>query len=318
MENEVNPKVLEVVERIRTSTPKRTVTEVIERAGVRDAKDKRSDYAWELPGGGHLLTVWTEFTHVHTANSRWFYVETLDTNTRRGGGARGPLQKRRAEFRLDCLRKMFAANQDCSAVLQINRLSIAELEANADAVVGVRVKDDERWHVAAWDEARNQVILVRGLKGWAPTSQEVDEHLAAGVFNLQSAPAPRPEPRIVFPDQAHRDLVEAAAIEHMTEFYVAQRHVVHDVSTENRGYDLEVVDAAGIPVQLVEVKGTSMIGESFFLSGNERKCAERVPAWRLAIVTNALTSPTESVYSAQEMENLFDFEPLVWKCGPKR
>jgi Domain of unknown function (DUF3883) len=104
----------------------------------------------------------------------------------------------------------------------------------------------------------------------------------------------------------------------MTEFYVAQRHVVHDVSTENRGYDLEVVDAAGIPVQLVEVKGTSMIGESFFLSGNERKCAERVPAWRLAIVTNALTSPTESVYSAQEMENLFDFEPLVWKCGPKR
>jgi hypothetical protein len=336
MQNEVNPRVLEVVERIRTSTPRRGITEVIERIGVRDARDKRSDYAWALTGGGFLLTVWSEFTYVHEANKRWFCVESLDTKrTRLGSGERGPLQQARAEFRVSCLRTMFTTKQDCSAVLQINRLSITQLEKNANAEVSVRVKDDERWHVAAWDEARNRAILVRGPRGWAPTTVEVDEYLTRlpmdSTFNTQmhrgapanEAPAPPvsppapPEPRLAFADQAHRDEVEAAAVAHMTSVYRQQGLVVRDVSKENLGYDLRVDDAEGATVHLTEVKGTSMLAEGFFISRNERRCAGREPTWCLAVVTNALTAPSERTYSAAQMEDLFSFEPLVWRCAAK-
>jgi hypothetical protein len=46
----------------------------------------------------------------------------------------------------------------------------------------------------------------------------------------------------------------------------------------------------------------------------ERRCAEREPAWCLAVVTNALTTHAERIYSASEMEELFSFEPLARRC----
>lgn len=334
MQNEVNPVVFKVVDDIRMNSPKLGITEVIQRMGVRDAREHRADYVWPLLGGGYLLTIWSEFVHVH-ANGRWFYVETLDTKTRLGGGARNHLQQMRAEARVSALRQMHGSHQDCAAVLQINRVPIAELEQNKNAEVGVRVKDPERWHVVRWDVSRGRAILVRGGGDWAPTDAEVDEHLARrrmdGVLNVQvrgsespsdpsasgppSQPPPStPQPRLWFPDQAHRDAVEAAAMAHMTAFYEAQGLVVHDVSDKNLGYDLRVEDAAETPLHLVEVKGTSTGAEGFYISRNERRCANTDPAWRLAIVTCALTAPAERVYTAREMEKLFSFEPLVWRC----
>lgn len=333
MQNEVNAIVFRVVDDIRANSPKLGITEVIQRMRVREASEHRADYVWPLPGGGYLLTIWSEFVHVH-ANGRWFYVETLDTKTRLGGGARSPLQQTRAEARVAALRQMHGRSQDCAAVLQINRVPIAELEQNKNAEVGVRVKDPERWHVARWDADRGRALLVRGAVGWAPTDAEVDEHLARrrmdGVLNVQvvNAPSdppvspappspPPPEPRLWLPDQEHRDAVEAAAMAHMTMFYEAQGLVVHDVSDENLGYDLRVEDANGVPLHLVEVKGTSKLAEGFFISRNERRCSEREQTWCLAIVTSALTAPAERVYSASEMEQLFSFEPLAWRCDVK-
>lgn len=334
MQNEVNPVVFKVVDDIRMNSPKLGITEVIKRMGVRDASERRADYVWQLSGGGYLLTIWSEFVHVH-ANGRWFYVETLDTKTRLGGGARSHLQQMRAEARVEALRQMHASQQDCAAVLQINRVPIAELEQNKNAEVGVRVKDPERWHVAQWDADRGRAVLVRGGGDWAPTDAEVDEHLARrrmdGVLNVQvrggeassdsspsdppsQPPVSPPQPRLWFPDQAHRDAVEAAAMAHMTAFYEAQGLVVHDVSDKNLGYDLRVEDAAQTPLHLVEVKGTSAREEGFYISRNERRCANTDPAWRLAIVTSALTEPEERIYTASEMEKRFGFEPLVWRC----
>ncbi len=331
MQNEVNPVVFKVVDEIRANSPKLGITEVIQRMGVRDASEHGADYVWPLPGGGFLITIWSEFVHVH-ANGRWFYVETLDTKTRLGGGARSHLQQMRAEARVAALRQMHGSHQDGAAVLQINRVPIAELERNKNAKVGVRVKDPQRWHVARWDASRDRAILVRSGGDWAPTDAEVDEHLARrrmdGVLNAQvqgcivpadppaepPSPPPPPEPRLWFPDQEHRDAVEAAAMAHMTTFYEAQSLVVHDVSDKNLGYDLRVEDAVSIPRHLVEVKGTSTLTEGFFISRNERRCADREPAWCLAIVTSALTAPVERIYSASEVEELFSFEPLVWRC----
>lgn len=336
MQNEVNPVVFKVVDDIRASSPKLGITEVIQRMGVGEASEHRADYVWTLPGGGYLLTIWSEFVHVH-ANGRWFYVETLDTKTRLGGGARSPLQQQRAEARVAALLQMHGRPQDCAAVLQINRVPIAELEQNKNAEVGVRVKDRERWHVARWDADRDRAILVRGAAGWAPTDAEVDEHLARrrmhGVLNVQVVNAPSdppaspeparppppapPEPRLWFTDQVHRDAVEAASMAHMTVFYEAQGLVVHDVSDDNLGYDLRVEDTDGMPLHLVEVKGSSMPAEGFFISRNERRCAARERTWYLAIVTSALTAPAERVYSGSEMEELFSFEPLAWRCDVK-
>lgn len=339
MQNEVNPVVFKVVDDIRANSAKLGITEVIQRMGVREASERRADYVWPLPGGGYLLTIWSEFVHVHS-NGRWFYVETLDTKTRLGGGARSHLQQIRAEARVAALRQMHRSRQDCSAVLQINKVPIAELEQNKNAEVGVRVKDPERWHVARWDEDRGRAILVRSGVGWVPTDAEVDERLLRrrmdGVLNVQgqvpevspnsTSPAepppepptpPPPDPRIWFPDQIHRAAVEVAARAHMTTAYRRRGLVVYDVSKDNLGYDLRAEDALGTSVQLVEVKGTSMLAEGFFISRNERTCARREPAWCLAVVTNALTAPVERIYSASDMEELFRFEPLVWRCDKK-
>lgn len=337
MENEVNPVVFKVVDEIRANSPKRGITEVVERMGVRDAKDRRFDYVWELPGGGYLLTIWSEFVHVHPSG-RWFYVDTLDTTKRLGGGERDHFQKQRAEARVAALKKMHSGRQDCAAVLQINEVPIAELEQNKSAKARVRVKDPERWHVARWDANRQRVILVRGGGDWAPTDSEVDEHLArrwsdevgqgqvhgggtSGGPSPADKPSPTPphdpQPRLWFPDQAHRDAVEAAAMEYMKRFYVEQGLVPLDVSDKNLGYDLRVEDGTGATVHLVEVKGTSMDAEGFFISRNERRCAHRESKWCLAVVTEALSSPTARVYSAPEMEERFGFEPLAWRCDIK-
>lgn len=337
MQNEVNPAVFKVVDDIRANSPKLGITEVVQRMGVRDARERRADYVWELPGGGYLLTIWTEFVHVH-ANGRWFYVETLDTKTRLGGGTRSHLQHMRAEARVAALQHMHTRRQDCAAVLQINRVPIAELEQNKNAEVGVRVKDPERWHVARWDTARQRAILVRGSGDWAPTDAEVDDHLARrrmdGVLNVQvhaggappgpaepeppaATPPPELEPRLWFPDQKHRDAVEDAAIAHMTSFYEAKGLIVRDVSKQNLGYDLQVEDSAGVTLHLVEVKGTATAIEGFYISRNERRCSGREPKWCLAVVTGALGSPTARVYSASEMEERFGFEPLAWRCDIK-
>jgi hypothetical protein len=110
--------------------------------------------------------------------------------------------------------------------------------------------------------------------------------------------------------------VEKAAIEKVTEWFEGQRFKVRDVSPDNLGYDLVVSDATGRAVRHVEVKGTSSVTEGFFLTRNERKCSVALATWRLAVVTSALDDPDLKIYSAEDMEDTFRFEPLAWRCDP--
>lgn len=322
MYNEVNSNVFEVIERIRLSAPKLGITEVIEKLGVRDVKytDAKYEYAWRLPAGGHVITIWTEDVRVHPVTGRWFYVDTLDTVHRRGGGERAPKQQARAVNRLETLQELHQAKGDTIAVLQINQLSIQELEQNENARISIRVKDDERWHVARWDEERQRAVLVRGSRGWVPTVEDIDGAPATSEGDgeeEEAQDAASGAREVVFPDQAHRDLVEAAAVEEVTGYFRRHGFKVNDVSTQNRGYDLEVVDQAGGAVLHVEVKGTSIGAPSFFLTRNEFKCSQTLGTWRLAIVTSALSQPALRVLTAQEMDDEFGFEPLVWRCTPR-
>jgi hypothetical protein len=121
---------------------------------------------------------------------------------------------------------------------------------------------------------------------------------------------------LVFPDQATRDRIEAAAMTHMAHHFEASGLVVQDVSDQNLGYDLEVTDAKGTSVHKVEVKGTSAQTPGFFLTRNERACSERESTWRLAVVTDALGAAKHQVYTPEDMEASFAFDALVWRCDP--
>jgi hypothetical protein len=114
-----------------------------------------------------------------------------------------------------------------------------------------------------------------------------------------------------FPNPEKRKKVELAAIDFVTGLYVRQGYSVTDRQSDNCGYDLFV--EKGKVFLKIEVKGTSLGEQRFFLSRNERSKSVD-PQWRLAIVANALITPELSVYNTTEMESVFNFEPLCWEC----
>jgi hypothetical protein len=71
------------------------------------------------------------------------------------------------------LKRTFDADQGFRAVLQTNRVAIAELESNKAAKVSTRVRDDAEWHVASWEPEQQLAVLVRGARGWTPDEAEV-------------------------------------------------------------------------------------------------------------------------------------------------
>jgi hypothetical protein len=184
-----------------------------------------------------------------------------------------------------------------------------------------RIKDSP-WRVARWDTERQRAILVRGENDWVPTDSEIDQFLRHGCID-HSDGRPNPDeptdsdsattPRLVFPDQAHRDLVETKSMEKMQAVFLEQGLNPEDVSSEDRGYDLDVQNASGVSVFHVEVKGTAAGVPRFFLTRNELKKSESDPLWELAIVTDALRDPQVDRYTAKEMQRFFSFEPLVWR-----
>lgn len=114
-----------------------------------------------------------------------------------------------------------------------------------------------------------------------------------------------------FPDPQKRKEVELAAIDYVVTHYESQGYSISDRQSENCGYDLFA--ERGKDVLKIEVKGTSLGDKRFFLSRNERTKSVD-PQWRLAIVYNALYNPELSIYTTEEMEKAFDFEPLCWEC----
>ena len=114
-----------------------------------------------------------------------------------------------------------------------------------------------------------------------------------------------------FPDPERRKKVELAAIDYVVTHYECQGYSISDRQSDNCGYDLFA--KKGKAVLKIEVKGSSLDEQRFFLSRNER--AKSIdPQWRLAIVSNALDNPELSIYNTEEMKKVFDFEPLCWEC----
>lgn len=339
MRNEVDKEVMQVINDDLSTRGKQNIYEVLARLGVRDAyrgSEKIYDYVWEVPGGVPIFTVWAEFVCFHPVAKRMFYVESLNVKTTlMGGGAMDAGQLKRTQDRRRYLTKV-KSGDSFIVVLQTNMRSIEELERNVTAKPLDRIKDSN-WHVARWDDVRSRAILVRGQKDWAPTDAEVDEYVAHRRLRiLTPGPEPAPSappnvetvddldgdqdvvPGLRFPDQEHRDRVEAAAVEHMMAHFRTLGLTPESVESENRGYDIDVKDASGNSVHLVEVKGTSAPAPGFFLTANELACSEREASWRLAVVTSALSAPDHQIYDSARMMAAFAFKPLAWRCDVRQ
>jgi len=293
MEKEVVPAVLSFINEKRLLGDKRTPVEIIAKMGVFDARQKASDSAWLATGDNVIATIWAEFVSIG-AGGQWFYVESLDVQRRIGGGERSALQLQRAKDRMALLKRSLDGGQGVRAVLQTNRVAIAELETDKAAKVSVRVADEQEWHVATWDTDRKIAVLVRGARGWVPSEEDVQAGLARGGV-------PEPEPEVVV-QQASPDEAQAAAVAYLTKHFSSYGYKAENVSSQNPGYDIEVSDKKGNTLLKLTIKGTAPGVPSFQLSAQEREAARRGDPWRLAVVTDATSAAAQhKIYKPSEL-----------------
>ncbi|MEF2974765.1 DUF3883 domain-containing protein [Pseudomonas aeruginosa] len=110
----------------------------------------------------------------------------------------------------------------------------------------------------------------------------------------------------------HRKKVEFAAECAVIEHYKTKGYTCERVTHLPCGYDF--VFTKGKSVRHVEVKGTSSPTPQFFITRNEYgKGLQSNPAWRLAMVTSALSeAPSITEYDALGLKRAFDLEPYVY------
>ena len=303
MDKEVDPAVLAVINEKRLMGEKRTPVEIIAKMGVFDAREKAAEQAWLATGDNVIATLWAEFVSVG-AGGRWFYLESLDTQHRLSGGERSALQIQRAKDRLGLLKRTLDAGQGLRAVLQTNRIAIADLETDKAAKVSTRVPDDQEWHIASWDADERVAVLVRGARGWLPTDEDMQAARARG-----GVPAVAPEAPA---GQVSRDEVQAAALDYLTRHFAGYGYKAENVAAQKLGYDIEVTDKKGNTLLKLAVKGTVTGMNAFQLTGEERACARRGDPWRLAVVTDAIGPAAQhKLYKPSEIDSAPGLEPLL-------
>ena len=112
----------------------------------------------------------------------------------------------------------------------------------------------------------------------------------------------------------HRKKVEKAAEKAVKSHYRAKGFSSTDVTKKNLGFDF--IFRKGRTQYHVEIKGTSGDLPRFFMTRNENFYREN-PAWRFAIVTNALgPMPTIRVYNNRQFKKTFELDPYVYSGMP--
>ena len=162
------------------SGEKRTPVEIIAKMGVFDAREKASEQAWLATGDNVIATIWAEFVSVG-AGGRWFYLESLDTQHRIGGGERSALQIQRAKDRLAAAQAHAGRGPGLAgrAADQPGR-HLPTWRPTRPPRCRRACRDDQEWHVATWDADQKIAVLVRGPRGWLPTEDEIEAARARG------------------------------------------------------------------------------------------------------------------------------------------
>jgi hypothetical protein len=104
----------------------------------------------------------------------------------------------------------------------------------------------------------------------------------------------------------HREKVEKAAEKAVIAYYKAKGFDFEDRTKVKCGYDFLFSKKA--KALHVEVKGTSSENARFFLTRNEHASGYQTnPAWRLAMVTQALSKvPVVEIFDAKLLRKSFD------------
>ena len=133
--------------------------------------------------------------------------------------------------------------------------------------------------------------------------------------------APDPElepvdPLKGFGTPEHRKKVEKAAENAVIALYKSKGYKCTNMTKIKCGYDF--LFAKGSRSVHVEVKGTCGETAGFFLTRNEHHAGyESDPAWRLAMVTQALSDkPLIQIFDAKELRKAFDMVPYVFLGKP--
>ena len=133
----------------------------------------------------------------------------------------------------------------------------------------------------------------------------------------ESAPDPGGNPADPiggFGTPEHRKKVEKAAEKAVKKQYRAKGFSCTDVTRKYLGFDF--IFSKDRTEHHVEVKGTSGDLPRFFLTRNENSYREN-PAWRFAIVTNALgPKPKVHVYDNRRFKKTFELNPYVYTGEP--
>jgi len=303
METEVAPQVLTVINEERLSGAKLTPVDIIVKMGVFDGREKAYEHAWLASGDIIIATVWGEHVSIG-ANGTWFSIESLDAQTRLGGGTRSPGQAQRAIDRIALLRRAFKEEKTFRAVLQTNRVAIAEAEINKSAKVSTRVRDPEEWHVAAWEGEQEIAVLVRGPRGWMPSAEEIKAARARCGIAALDVPALEAAKNVT------QDELQNAAVEYVTKHFRGYGYKAENVAEQNTGVHIEVSNNKGAMLLKVAIKGVSRGVPSFRLTKEELASSKREPLWRLLVVNDALgAAPTHKIYKPIEVDQAEGYDP---------
>ncbi|MHD0644151.1 protein NO VEIN domain-containing protein [Pseudomonas aeruginosa] len=157
------------------------------------------------------------------------------------------------------------------------------------------------------------IVYVSG-DGVAEDEWRVD--LAALAEQIVSnRPPEEGEPKMVFPDQAHKVKVEKAAIALAMKVF-DKAYKIKDRQKHNCGYDLLLIDKKTDEEIHLEVKGTASLDMRFFLTRNEYGYMQN-PRWALFMVTDALGTPKGQLMRRKEVRKLFNLQELAWAATLK-
>lgn len=151
--------------------------------------------------------------------------------------------------------------------------------------------------------------------------QRVGKLRKRAVHNPSEADAPDPElnpvdPFIGFGSPEHRRKVEKAAEAAVIRHFAEMGFRAEDRTKVKCGYDFLV--RKGRTTFHVEIKGTAGDTPGFFLTRNEHAAGYQAnPAWRLAMVTRALSSQAKvEIFDAKALRRSFELTPYVFLGRP--
>ena len=105
--------------------------------------------------------------------------------------------------------------------------------------------------------------------------------------------------------------VELAAMRAVEEHFIAAGYSTEDVSARKLGWDITAIPpTVDEDLRYIEVKGVSGAKPSILLTRGEYNASDD-SRWELAVVTNALESPTVNLYTSDEVYEVA--EPMVYQ-----